>query len=63
MTDIYDTTETRLRDEDMLMTLHNVARLMEQSDNPLGSELRTIADRFSELAKAAHNRKHWTGHE
>lgn len=63
MQDIYDTKDMRLRDQDMLITLHDVARIMEGADNPLGSELRTIADRFSELTKAAANRKHWTGHE
>lgn len=68
MNDIYDTTEIRLRDEEMIMTLHNVARVMEtrvmeNADNIMGHEIRQIADRFNELAKAAHNRKHWTGHE
>ena len=61
--DIYDTTEIRLQDQDMLTTLHNVARIMEGADNSLGSELRKIADRFSDLTNKAHNRKHWTGHE
>ena len=63
MSDIYDTTEIRLRDEEMVVTLHNVARVMESADNIMGHEIRQIADRLSELAKAAHNRKHWTGHE
>lgn len=65
--DIYDTTEIRLQDENMLITLHNVARIMEEADNTfhrrLGSELRKIADRFSDLTNKAHNRKHWTGRE
>jgi|GEM_PF-2423394 len=61
--DIYDTTEIRLQDQDMLVTLHNVARIMEEADNTLGSELRKIADRFSDLTNKAHNRKHWTGRE
>jgi len=43
----------------MLNQLHNTARLMEQHDNTAGSEVRRIADRFSELIKNAHNRRHW----
>ena len=46
-------------DSDMLIQLHNTARLIEQHDNTAGSEIRQIADRFSELIKNAHNRRHW----
>ena len=63
MQDIYDTTEMRASDEKMLMTLHTVAATLGQQHSEFEKELRTIADRFSELTKAAHNRKHWTGHE
>ncbi len=34
-------------DSDMLMQLHNTARVMEQNDKEAGPELRRIADRFS----------------
>lgn len=51
-------------DSDMLMHLHNTARVMEQNDKEAGPELRRIADRFSELIKNAHQRRHWcNGHE
>lgn len=51
-------------DSDMLMQLHNTARVMEQNDKEAGPELRRIADRFSELIKNAHQRRHWcNGHE
>jgi hypothetical protein len=43
----------------MLIQLHNTARIMEQSDNTAGNELRQIADRFSTLIKNAHSRRHW----
>ena len=52
-----------LTDEDMVILLHNMARSLEQRDPLYGSEIRQTADRFSELTKAAANRKHWTGHE
>lgn len=52
-----------LTDEDMVVLLHNVARQMGYADSLAEGELRQVADRFSELSKAAANRKHWTGHE
>lgn len=52
-----------LTDEEMIIQLHNTARLLESADTVAGREMRQIADRFSELSKAAANRKHWTGHE
>ncbi len=52
-----------LTDADMVILLHNMARDLEKRDPLYGSEMRQTADRFSELAKAAENRKHWTGHE
>ena len=55
--DIYDTTEIRAKDSDMEIFLHDLAR-KENSDF-----IRKVADRFAELSKTAHNRKHWTGHE
>jgi len=57
MNDIYDTTEIRQTDGEMEIFLHDLAR-KENSDF-----IRRVADRFAELTKAAHNRKHWTGHE
>ena len=55
--DIYDTTAIIKQDSLMESHLHNLAA---QSDGELMSR---IAERFSKLARAAHNRKHWTGHE
>ena len=55
--DIYDTTEIRETDGEMEIFLHDLAR-KENSDF-----IRRVADRFSDLTKKAHNRKHWTGHE
>lgn len=50
-------------DSEMLNQLHNTARIMEQHDKESGPELRRIADRFSELIKNAHQRRHWcNGH-
>lgn len=46
-------------DSDMLIQLHNTVRIIEQSDNTAGNELRQIADRFSTLIKNAHSRRHW----
>ena len=64
MQDIYDTKAIRDQDGDDVIFLHNVARQFElNADMEQGKEMRRIADRFSELTKAAHNRKHWTGHE
>jgi len=57
MRGIYDTTEVRETDGEMEIFLHDLAR-KENSDF-----IRKIADRFAELTKTAHNRKHWTGHE
>jgi hypothetical protein len=46
---------TPLTDGDMVILLHNIARNVESygASNLKESELRQIADRFSELAKAA----------
>ena len=53
-----------LDDQEMLIQLHNTARLLEGADANAGKEMRQIADRFSELIKNAHNRRHWcTGNE
>jgi len=57
MRGIHDTTEVRETDGEMEIFLHDLAR-KENSDF-----IRKIADRFAELTKTAHNRKHWTGHE
>lgn len=47
------------QDRDIVVMLHNVARIMEDADNVLGAELRKAADRFSELSEKAANRRHW----
>ena len=52
-----------LTDQDMVILLHNVARQIGYADTTAESEIRQVADRFSELSKVAANRKHWTGHE
>ena len=46
-------------DSEMLIQLHNTAKVLEQNDKSVGQELRQIADRFSTLIKNAHNRRHW----
>ena len=48
-----------LDDQEMLIQLHNTARLLEGADSNAGREMRQIADRFSELIKNAHQRRHW----
>jgi hypothetical protein len=60
---IYSTEDIIAIDKDHVVNLHNAARILEQADSTLGLEVRKAADRLNELAKAAHNRKHWTGHE
>jgi hypothetical protein len=55
--DIYDTTDIIKEDTLMESHLHNLAS---QSEGELMSK---IAERFSKLTRAAHNRKHWTGSE
>ena len=55
--DIYDTTDIIKEDTLMESHLHNLAS---QSDSELMSK---IAERFSKLTRAEHNRKHWTGSE
>ena len=52
-----------MTDQDMVILLHNVARQIGYADTTAESEIRQVADRFSELSKSAANRKHWTGHE
>lgn len=47
-----------LTDQDMVILLHNMARNLGYNDEDAGKELRTIADRFSELAKAASEAQH-----
>ena len=47
------------QDRDIVVMLHNVARIMEDADNVLGLELRKAADRFNELSENAANRRHW----
>ena len=42
-----------LTDQDMITLLHNMARGIGERDKVLESEMRQVADRFSELAKAA----------
>jgi len=42
-----------LTDQDMVILLHNVARQIGNADTVAESEMRQVADRFSELAKAA----------
>jgi len=42
-----------LTDQDMVVLLHNVARQIGYADTTAESEMRQVADRFSELAKAA----------
>ena len=42
-----------LTDQDMVILLHNVARQIGYADTTAESEMRQVADRFSELAKAA----------
>ena len=55
--DIYDTTEVRKTDGEFESFLHNLA-------SKEGSEfVMRVAERFSQLARKAHDRKHWTGHE
>jgi hypothetical protein len=54
-----------LSDSEMVDVLHNLARAYEQDVDvaDLGKVLRNVADRLSELTKAAATRRHWTGHE
>ena len=47
-----------LTDSDMVILLHNVARVMGEADQNYESELRQTADRFSELVKAASIAQH-----
>lgn len=42
----------------MVITLHEVARSLEDRDPAYAKEMRQIADRFSELAKAASVAQH-----
>ena len=54
-----------LSDSEMVDVLHNLARAYEQDVDvaDLCKVLRNVADRLSELTKAAATRRHWTGHE
>lgn len=45
-----------LSDEDMLIRLHDTARMLEDADVFAGKEMRQIADRFSELMKKSEKR-------
>ena len=42
-----------LTDGDMVILLHNMARSFGERDKVMESEMRQVADRFSELSKAA----------
>ena len=44
-----------LTDEDMVILLHNMARQIGYADTTAESEMRQVADRFSQLAKANKN--------
>ena len=47
-----------LTDQDMVILLHNMARNIGYNDKDAEKEMRTVADRFSELAKAAGEAQH-----
>ena len=47
-----------MTDDEMIIKLHDVARIMESADNPSGFELRQIADRFAEYVKATKEARH-----
>ena len=47
-----------LTDQDMVILLHNMARNLGYNDKDAEKEMRTVADRFSELAKAAGEEQH-----
>lgn len=51
--------QTYLDDKDMVIRLHDIARIMEAADATAGFELRKIADRFSQLIEKAATRRHW----
>mgnify|MGYP005989714407 CR=1 FL=1 len=53
------TDQRLLDDQQMLIELHNTARMLEGADYKAGREMRQIADRFAELIKNAHSRRHW----
>lgn len=55
--DIYDTTQIRKKDGELESFLHNLAA---RENSEIVSR---VAERFSQLARKAHDRKHWTGHE
>ena len=57
------TDQRYLDDQEMLIQLHNTARVLEGADVNAGKEMRQIADRFSELVKIAATRRHWNGTE
>ena len=40
-----------MTDDDMIITLHDVARTLEGRDSTYADVMRQIADRFAELAK------------
>lgn len=44
-------TPSKLTDDEMVIALHNAARIFESADTPLGPEMRAIADRFAEMSK------------
>lgn len=54
MKGIHETKEIMKEDAEMLAWLRNLPKSLSASK---------IADRFESLTNAAHNRKHWTGHE
>lgn len=47
-----------MTDEEMIITLHEVATTLEDRDPVYAKEMQQIADRFSELAKAASVAQH-----
>ena len=47
-----------MTDDEMIITLHDVARTLEGRDNTYANTMRQIADRFSELATAAKIAQH-----
>ena len=43
----------KMTDDEMIITLHDVARTLEGRDSTYAKLMREIADRFSDLAKKA----------
>ena len=47
-----------MTDDEMIITLHDIARDLEVRDPVYGKEIRIIADRLSELSKAERTAQH-----